>query len=151
MNERIDRVCAAILQGDTILMVHIDYGDRAVWTLPGGEIEAGESPEEAVIREVAEEACVQCRVVCHLYTRVFQAVRHDVVETCYLVELALDQQPAPGFNPGFESQRFTAVGWRPLADLEEDIQVSQVLAALRSAPADSGRRDQQVTPDRRPA
>jgi ADP-ribose pyrophosphatase YjhB (NUDIX family) len=36
------------------------------WTLPGGRLEAGESPEAAVVREVAEETEVRARVVCPL-------------------------------------------------------------------------------------
>lgn len=31
------------------------YGDRR-WSLPGGEVDEGESPYEAVVREVREEA-----------------------------------------------------------------------------------------------
>lgn len=137
MAERIDRVCAAILRSDSILMVHIDYGERAVWTLPGGEIEPGETPEQAVVREVAEEARVQGQVGRRLYTSVTCTERFEVTETCYLVEIGPDQAPAPGHNPGFETQRFTAVAWIPLERVGEDIQVSKVLAALRNASGDS--------------
>lgn len=34
------------------------------WTLPGGGLEFGESPEEAVIREVEEETGLKIRVTC---------------------------------------------------------------------------------------
>jgi 8-oxo-dGTP diphosphatase len=36
------------------------------WTLPGGRVEPGEAPEEAVAREVLEETGVAARVVCEL-------------------------------------------------------------------------------------
>lgn len=44
-----------------ILLIKENY-DRRRYGLPGGMIEAGETPEEAVIREVMEETCVQVRV-----------------------------------------------------------------------------------------
>jgi 8-oxo-dGTP diphosphatase len=36
--------------------------DNGLWNLPGGGLEAGESPWEAVVREVQEEACVDVAV-----------------------------------------------------------------------------------------
>lgn len=47
---------ALVLQGSKILMVrqYVQRGD-VVWNFPGGEIEDGETPEQACIREVKEE------------------------------------------------------------------------------------------------
>ena len=39
---------------DRVLLVKRDYGKRN-WVLPGGSVESGESPMEAVSREVEEE------------------------------------------------------------------------------------------------
>ena len=36
------------------------------WSLPGGRVEPGEAPEDAVVREVREEASLDVRVVAHL-------------------------------------------------------------------------------------
>ncbi|MBC7746956.1 NUDIX hydrolase [Pedobacter sp.] len=45
----------------TILLVKTWYG-RQLWSLPGGGIERGESPEQAAVREVAEETAIEARV-----------------------------------------------------------------------------------------
>ncbi len=42
-------------EGDRILLVCFDFGDRLVWAAPGGGIDEGETDEEALRRELAEE------------------------------------------------------------------------------------------------
>ena len=47
-------VLVFIPRGDAILLARQNYG-RQYWSLPGGVMEAGESVEQAAIREVKEE------------------------------------------------------------------------------------------------
>lgn len=47
-------------EGRTLLIWH---AKNQMWLPPGGHIEEGEEPEEAVLREIAEEAGVAARVV----------------------------------------------------------------------------------------
>lgn len=47
---------AVCIQGDRVLLaLYAPAGMQARWTLPGGGVEPGEDPFDAVIREVAEE------------------------------------------------------------------------------------------------
>ena len=49
-------VAAIIKQGNRILGTQRGYGDFAGgWEFPGGKIEQGETPEQAVVREIHEE------------------------------------------------------------------------------------------------
>jgi TDG/mug DNA glycosylase family protein len=41
---------------DRILLVEFRWPDRTVWAPPGGGIEPGETPERAIVRELAEES-----------------------------------------------------------------------------------------------
>ena len=49
------RASAVIMKDDKILMVKISDHGRSWWCLPGGTIETGETPEQAVSRELQEE------------------------------------------------------------------------------------------------
>ena len=52
----IDVVAAIICHEGTVLATQRGYGDFAGgWEFPGGKIEEGESPEDALIREIEEE------------------------------------------------------------------------------------------------
>jgi len=44
-----------------ILLVHLSY-DQHQWSMPGGGIDPGESPTEAVIREVREETGLEAEI-----------------------------------------------------------------------------------------
>ncbi|MGO4595848.1 NUDIX hydrolase [Leifsonia sp. 2TAF2] len=46
---------AVITDGDRILLAHWNESGRSGWTLPGGGIDPGEDPVDAVVREIAEE------------------------------------------------------------------------------------------------
>ncbi|MCD9145644.1 NUDIX hydrolase [Streptomyces albireticuli] len=47
---------AVCIQGERVLLArHVPPEGGSVWTLPGGRVEHGEDPFDAVIREVAEE------------------------------------------------------------------------------------------------
>lgn len=54
--KNIEVVAAIIRKGDKIFATQRGYGDfKDWWEFPGGKIESGETPEEALVREVKEE------------------------------------------------------------------------------------------------
>ena len=58
------RVVAAIIRdGDKIFATQRGHGEfKGGWEFPGGKIEAGETPEEALVREVREELDTEIKV-----------------------------------------------------------------------------------------
>ena len=53
---------AVIERRGEVLLTHWRRGHMHGWTLPGGGIEAGEDPRDAVVREVAEETGLEAKV-----------------------------------------------------------------------------------------
>ncbi len=52
----IEVVAAVIRKGDRIFATQRGYGDfKDWWEFPGGKMEAGETPQEALVREIREE------------------------------------------------------------------------------------------------
>lgn len=58
------RVVAAIIRdGDKIFATQRGHGEfKGGWEFPGGKIEVGETPEEALVREVREELDTEIKV-----------------------------------------------------------------------------------------
>ncbi|WGG46516.1 NUDIX hydrolase [Rossellomorea sp. DA94] len=123
------RSFAVLIQNDCILMVRIVNGLNNFWTLPGGEVEEGETFEEAAIREVQEEVNLKVKVAKYLYTSAYEFG----VEKCFLVEvIGQDSTPTLGYDPELpkNQQELKEVKWHLLKEMVEDQQVSEVIKAL---------------------
>jgi 8-oxo-dGTP diphosphatase len=112
----IDVVAALIRDGERIFATQRGYGDwKDYWEFPGGKIEPGEEPEEALIREIREELGAQIAVDSWLTT-----VEHDYPAfhlrmRCYWAhvtegELILREHEAARWLSGDE---LDAVAWLP--------------------------------------
>ena len=56
-------VAAIILDNNKIFATQRGYGEfKDGWEFPGGKIEEGETPEEALVREISEELDTKIRV-----------------------------------------------------------------------------------------
>ena len=90
MSERktIKVVAAIITKDNKIFATQRGYGDfKDGWEFPGGKVEPGEKPEDAVVREIKEELGADIIVTGFLTT-----VEHDYPQfhlsmDCYWVEL----------------------------------------------------------------
>ena len=126
-----DRVCAALIIDNTILMVRIDEQDRSFWTLPGGGVEKGETYEQAVAREMVEETNIRVRVIRQL----FEMRYSQGIDRCFLVEQIHNEEKASlGYDPELNrnNQVLKGIDWRPINELKEDLQVRIVLEAISS-------------------
>ncbi len=91
MNKKIG-AAAVIVDGEgRVLLVKQTYG-HLNWDLPGGAAEAGESPDETVLREVREETGLDVTVL-HL-TGYYHDAEADFLHFVFLCELR-DRDAAP--------------------------------------------------------
>ena len=57
--KQIEVVAAIIRKGEKIFATQRGYGEwKDWWEFPGGKMEAGETPEEALVREIREELSI---------------------------------------------------------------------------------------------
>jgi 8-oxo-dGTP diphosphatase len=73
------KVVVGILEkGDDVLLVKRKKNDGIIWAFPGGEVEDGEEPSSAVIREIKEESDVDCKPVKLLGLRIHPISKRDM-------------------------------------------------------------------------
>ena len=67
----VPRAVAVVVRGAKLLVVARRLDGREYAVLPGGGIEPGETPEQAVVREAREETGLETRVVRWLFDDVY--------------------------------------------------------------------------------
>ncbi|MGQ0467116.1 MAG: NUDIX hydrolase [Sporichthyaceae bacterium] len=128
-----------------VLIGRLDRRGRLLWSLPKGHVEAGETTEQAAIREVHEETGIKGRVLAKLGvidfwfvaegTRVHKTVHHFLLE-------------AESGELSDEDVEVDEVAWFPLGELAGRLAyeterkllpaVTEQLEATPAVPADDG-------------
>lgn len=86
--KNIEVVAAIICKGEYIFATQRGYGDfKDGWEFPGGKMEPGESPEEALVREIQEELSTTISVDKFLCTVEYDYPKFHLTMHCYLCSL----------------------------------------------------------------
>ena len=84
----IEVVAAIIIKGDQIFATQRGYGEfKGWWEFPGGKIEAGECPQEALKREIKEELNAEIAVGDLLETVEWDYPTFHLTMHCYICSL----------------------------------------------------------------
>ena len=120
MMKNIEVVAAIIRKGDKIFATQRGYGDwKDWWEFPGGKMEAGETPEQALVREIREELSTEIRVDKFLSTVEWDYPAFHLTMHCYMCSL---------LSEGLHLNEHEAAKWLGKEDLY----------SVRWLPADDG-------------
>lgn len=129
MSRQIEVVAAIIRDADgRIFATQRGYGEwQGWWEFPGGKMETGESPEEALIREIWEELETRIAIGRHLQTVEWDYPQFHLTMHCYLCRvesgaLTLKEHEAARW---LAKDELDSVRWLPA-----DVQVIETLKTL---------------------
>ncbi len=123
----IEVVAAIIVDKERIFATQRGYGDfKDGWEFPGGKMEPGETPEQALVREIEEELDSEIVVGKLIKTVDYDYPKFHLTMHCYLCELRdgkltlLEHEAAKWLD----QETIDSVDWLP-ADLQiiDDIKV----------------------------
>ncbi len=125
-------VCALILRGSSVLLAQRPMGKHLAlkWEFPGGKVEPGESAEQAIRREIAEELGCEIAVVAALPRSLHEYERGTVEMIPFICHLLEHSAPPV-------AREHEALAWVERDNLEQyDLAAADwpVVQAWRSVP-----------------
>ena len=127
-------VAAVIRDGDKVFVTARGYGDyKGWWEFPGGKVEAQETPEEALRREIREELKVEITVEEYLATVEYDYPEFHLVMDCFWCRIiegkpVLLEHEAARWLP---IQQLKQVKWLPADEFVVDIIEEQFSDGIR--------------------
>lgn len=90
MRKKFDVVGAVIIQGDLVLAARRNQNQSlpGLWEFPGGKIEVGETPTEALARELQEELLCEAHIGEYITTTSYEYDFATVVLSTYFCTIA---------------------------------------------------------------
>ena len=106
-------VAAIIKKGNEIFATQRGYGEyKDWWEFPGGKIEAGETPEEALVREIKEELDMEITVGEYLTTVEYDYPAFHLVMRCYWCTIVNGTPVLKDVEPGSTLSPFGTLAQR---------------------------------------
>ena len=124
----VEVVAAIIRKGDKLFATQRGYGEwKDFWEWPGGKLEEGETPEQALVREIREELDAEIRIDNFLTTIDWDYPKFHLSMHCYVCSL---QSEALHLNEHEAARWLGAADLRSVKWLPADYQLLPQLEQL---------------------
>jgi 8-oxo-dGTP pyrophosphatase MutT (NUDIX family) len=114
-----DRATGIVLNGNKIMFMQQVVNEKLCHVFVGGGIEKNETPEQAVLRELKEEANVEGSI---LYGPAIRTPDYFEKEYIFILKININQTPILGYDPEIpksDEQVLKGIVWR---DTDNDYQ-----------------------------
>lgn len=125
----IEVVAAIIMKNNRFFATQRGYGDfKDGWEFPGGKIEQGETPQEALVREIKEELKTDIEVGKLIHTVEYDYPKFHLTMHCFICELKSDEITLVEHEAAkwLDSSNIDSVDWLP-ADIEVVEKLKEIL------------------------